>query len=142
MALDGPDGVSSQILELFTSLGFRPPQNQYTILASFILSSRDHVYKVISLATGSKCLPTTRLSEQGDALHDSHAEILARRAAIRWILEEIIRLTTHGESRWIQRQSDRKFCLREDVQIHMYISTLPCTSISFYRSRYFCSNTL
>lgn len=119
------DGVVYRILELYSSLTFRPPPGQFTILASFILSSGNSL-KIISLATGSKCLPAARLPQQGDALHDSHAEILARRAATRWFLEEVTRSVTQGGSQWIEKGDDRRYALKNNVHMHMYVSTPPC----------------
>lgn len=129
-AMNGFDGVSSRILELYSTLRFKPPPGQFTILASFVLFNGDNA-KIISLATGSKCLPTVRLSEEGDAVHDSHAEILARRAAVRWFLEEVSRsqLQSSG-SNWIIRQSDGRYGLQDAVQVSMYISTPPCAAES------------
>lgn len=138
--MDGFDGICSHILELYSTLHFKPPPGQFTILASFVLSNKDNI-KVISLATGSKCLPTVRLSERGDAVHDSHAEILARRAAIRWFLEEASRSQSHSRgSNWIIRQSDGRYGLQDTVQLSMYISTPPCAAISLYNHYNICSN--
>ena len=122
------------ILQLYSSLKFTPPPRQYTVAASFFLTSASapSTTKIISLATGTKCLPTARYPLQGEALHDSHAEILARRGAIYWFLTEIRRcqssLAGSGpyESPWIYRLSDGKYDLREDVQVNLYISTPPC----------------
>ena len=127
------------IHQVYSSTSFNPPAFQYTITASFFLthpSSPD--CKVISVATGTKCLPTTRLPSRGEAVHDSHAEILARRGAIRWFLEEIGRChhdtkdaSSHMyQSDWIcQSSQDGRYELRADVQIHLYVSTVPCTII-------------
>ena len=136
--MDGFDGISLRILELYSNLHFKPPPGQFTVLASFVLSNKDNI-KIISLATGSKCLPTVRLSELGDAVHDSHAEILARRAAIRWFLEEVSRSRSSG-SNWIIRQSDGRYGLQDTVQLSMYISTPPCTAKSLQNHYNICSN--
>jgi tRNA-specific adenosine deaminase 1 len=121
----GPDEISSHALELYSSLAFSPPPGQFTVVASLVLAS-SLALKSISLATGSKCLPAMRLPNQGDALHDSHAEILARRAAIRWLLEEITRSVAGSSSQWIERQHDGRYALQNGVHMHMYISTPPC----------------
>ncbi|KAI9001302.1 hypothetical protein BD414DRAFT_404170 [Trametes punicea] len=132
------DSVAVLVLATYSRLKFRPPDGQFTILAAFVLRSAEQL-KVISLGTGSKCLPEERLPKRGDALHDSHAEVLARRGAIRWFLEEIGRLSSdcaHYASRWIYRQPDGIFALCEDVKIDMYISTVPCGDAS---TRYLAS---
>lgn len=127
------DGVVRQVLELYSSLTFRPPPEQFTILAAFVLSTGNSV-KIISLATGSKCLPATRLPQQGDALHDSHAEILARRAATRWFLEEITRCVAQGGSQWIEKGNGGLYALKGDVHMHMYVSTPPCAWMMHFSS--------
>ncbi len=126
MVYRSADDVASLVLSTYAGLKFKPPDGQFTILAGFVLSDGETA-KVISLGTGSKCLPATRLSRNGDALHDSHAEVLARRGAVRWFLEEISRScdATSG-SRWISRGSDAKYELKVDVRLDMYISTVPC----------------
>ena len=137
------DRVVAAVHQQFKALEVIPAVHQYTVLASFVLWNHlTDVLKVISLATGLKCLPTARMPLAGDALHDSHAEILARRGAIRWLLEEIGRCCVGRGSDWIRdhdqwsESSDSesplttppiaKFALGDGVRIVMYISTVPC----------------
>ncbi|KAI9066359.1 adenosine deaminase/editase [Trametes sanguinea] len=133
-----PDSVASQVQTIYSRLKFRPPDGQFTILAGFVLRTSEEL-RVISLGTGSKCLPAERLPPHGDALHDSHAEVLARRGFIRWILEEIGRLCSSEvpySSPWICPQEDGTYRLRETVAVDMYISTVPCGDAS---TRYLAS---
>ncbi|KAF8450872.1 adenosine deaminase/editase [Boletus edulis BED1] len=122
-----------KILSKFHSLNHTPSNGTYTILAAFVLSCSDPDLRtqIIALATGCKCLPKDRLPEQGDALHDSHAEVLARRSALRWFLEEIGRYVVRGcHSPWLTRDSDGMFRLKHGVGVTMYISTPPCGDAS------------
>ncbi|KAG9317158.1 hypothetical protein JVU11DRAFT_1350 [Chiua virens] len=125
-----------QILEKYHSLNHKPNDGAYTILAALALSSADPHSdlspQIIALAAGCKCLPRDRLPEQGDALHDSHAEVLARRSARRWLLEEIQRYVERGRSRWLTRDTDSggMFRLKDGVGLTMYISTPPCKMAS------------
>ena len=126
-----PDYLATTVNAVYSSMGFKPPTGQYTILAGFVLVSPDR-HQVISLATGSKCLPANRLSGRGESVNDSHAEVLARRGALLWLFDEVgrIRDGSAGEtSPWIERHPPGKYRLRDTVRIHMYISTVPCTSI-------------
>lgn len=126
------------ILGKYHSLNHRPNDGAYTILAALALSSPDSDLptQIIALATGCKCLPRDRLPEQGDALHDSHAEVLARRSALRWFLEEIRRYVVRGgQSQWLVRDHDGMFRLKHGVRMTMYISTPPCKRPLFAFSR-------
>lgn len=127
-----PDEIARAAHAQYARLNFKPPPQQFTVLAAFVLQdpANADALKVVSLGTGSKCLPGARLQHGGDALHDSHAEVLARRGAVRWLLEEVERTCTGvEESRWIEEivHESRKFRLRPTVRVWLYVSTLPCT---------------
>lgn len=118
-----------KILDLYSSFGFTPQHSQYTVLAAFFLiCSGTTDIKVISLGTGTKCLPANRLSSKGEIVNDSHAEVLARRSAVLWFLEEIQRICSVDAYRspWLDVCSDARYALREGVKLNLYISTIPC----------------
>ncbi|KAF8165121.1 adenosine deaminase/editase [Crassisporium funariophilum] len=126
------DAAIRQVLTSATS-PFTPQHSQYTVLAAFFLTSPDTGdTKVISIATGTKCLPAARLSPRGEAVHDSHAEVLARRGALRWMLEEIRRVHSDVtfQSVWIVKHANGKYRLRDGANLHLYISTVPCGDAS------------
>ena len=118
-----------KLLHLYSSFGFTPQHSQYTVLASFFLiCSKTTDIKVISLGTGTKCLPANRLSPKGEIVNDSHAEVLARRSAVLWFLEEIQRICSVDAYRspWLDVCPDARYALREGVKLNLYISTVPC----------------
>lgn len=126
-----PDEIAKAAHAQYARLNFKPPPQQFTVLAAFVLQDTVNAdaLKVVSLGTGSKCLPSARLQHGGDALHDSHAEVLARRGAVRWLLEEVERTCTGAEeSSWIERCAPERFRLKPSVRVWLYVSTLPCTS--------------
>ncbi|KAJ3498014.1 hypothetical protein NLG97_g1454 [Lecanicillium saksenae] len=102
---------------------------------SGIVAEQDGNFTCISLATGMKCLPASKISESnGVGLHDWHAEILAIRAFNRYILDECIRLVEEGTSDLVEHANSpadaRPFRLRRNVKLHMYASEAPCGDAS------------
>ena len=67
----------------------RVQSSEYTVLAAIVLSCPSRHPVLVSLATGTKSLPGHLRDEHGSVLHDSHAEVLARRCALRWLCEEL-----------------------------------------------------
>ena len=138
------DTIVSATLTQYSSLPFAQQPGKHTVLASFALhDTRSGRIQLLSLGTGVKCLPASRLPIRGDALHDSHAEVIARRGAIRWFLEEVQRdaqsqcqnlneRPTHvsvsaSKSAWVCARDDGLYVLRDNVHLWMYASTVPCT---------------
>lgn len=134
------DAIVSATLFQYSSLPFAPQPGKHTVLASFALhDTHSGRVKLLSLGAGVKCLPASRLPVRGDALHDSHAEVIARRGAIRWFLEEVQRdaqaqgqksghstSVSVSESAWICARDDGLYVLRDNVHLWMYASTVPC----------------
>ncbi|KAF9466422.1 adenosine deaminase/editase [Collybia nuda] len=128
--LTSVDTEIAAILDSYSATSFTPPASQYTVAAAFFLTQP---FKLISIATGTKCLPTIRLPSTGEALHDSHAEVLARRGAVRWFLDEVTRCSSTDQpysSPWIYASQNKRYSLHEGVQLHLYISTVPCGDAS------------
>ncbi|KAF8679620.1 Adenosine-deaminase (editase) domain [Rhizoctonia solani] len=128
MTSPDPDEIARACIDKYTShREFWPDVRsngvpQFTVLAGIVLHDSDSGQtECISLGTGAKCLPFNKLPKSGEALHDSHAEVLARRGAIRWLYSHLL----SGESEWV---CDRR--LRRATQVWMYISTLPCGDAS------------
>ncbi|KAL5132890.1 tRNA-specific adenosine deaminase TAD1 [Glycine soja] len=103
---------------------------------------------VVAMGTGTKCLGRSLLRTCGDVVHDSHAEVIARRALIRFFYTQIQHLTgsKHAPSNGGKRfklddgnspfeldpgcLNKGKYSLKKDWKLHMYISQLPCGDAS------------
>lgn len=106
---------------------------EWTILASISLVRNGQITP-ISLGAGVKVLPANRLPPRGDTVHDCHAEILARRGFVRWIIEESRRVRSRSQPYLvpspIERTDEGKLRWKKDVGIWLYVSALPVSASS------------
>jgi len=103
---------------------------------------------VVSCATGTKC---TAQRHNEYILHDSHAEVLARRGLIRVILSEItakmngdiiekdvMKKTANSQALLVESKDckdeakERHYQVDPNVEFHFYISDSPCGDASIY----------
>ncbi|KAK3674754.1 hypothetical protein LTR78_005476 [Recurvomyces mirabilis] len=114
------DAIADCVLTAFQALPakYKPRslpdgRKEWTILAGIVLSREKPTpaLKCISLATGMKCLPRSKLAEaKGNVLHDWHAEILALRGFNRWLVDEcaeMARLGRKGRHEWLRWRHTR-----------------------------------
>ncbi|KAJ3584070.1 hypothetical protein NHX12_014566 [Muraenolepis orangiensis] len=105
------DAVSRLVVDKFSELtdNFTSPHARRKVLAGIVMTTGTDVKEaqVICVSTGTKCINGEYMSDRGLALNDCHAEIVARRSLVRY-------LVTLG------------FRLKENIHFHLYISTSPC----------------
>ncbi|KAH6648725.1 adenosine deaminase/editase [Truncatella angustata] len=159
-----PDIIASLVLHQFDQLPTkRKPLvrdngvHEWVPLSGIVAQDKDNKLTCLSLATGMKCLPRSKLPKaQGNVLHDWHAEVLAIRAFNRFVLDEVESLSkgTATSSPYLRRRDEAEvllpaggdggssrqqqpptwhaqpFAWREDVRLHMYCSEAPCGDAS------------
>ncbi|KAJ3693013.1 hypothetical protein LUZ60_012108 [Juncus effusus] len=131
--------ISQSVLSLYKSLPKKgkPQGGETTVLAAFVSSSPSLDFEVVALGTGTKCLGGSMLSGRGDVVNDSHAEIIARRALIRYFYSEIKRLNSAGSDSDLNSTNSMlcldktekckmKYKIKEGWNLHLYITQLPC----------------
>jgi len=84
--------------------------------------------EVVALGTGSKCMTGENISGNGLTIHDSHAEVIARRAFCRFLYSQLELCSQSCEDASILQRAEcsGKYTVRPGVTFHMYISTAPC----------------
>ncbi|KAI1212537.1 adenosine deaminase/editase [Annulohypoxylon truncatum] len=152
-----PDDVAALVLKHYDALpAKRKPKvrgnglREWVPLAGIVAQGKDDELWCISIATGMKCLPSSKVAQaQGNLLHDWHAEVLAIRAFNRFVLEECKSLAQGDSSKFLRRRTSdeisdsqkgelgedklwpgQPFTWREDVLLHMYCSEAPCGDAS------------
>ncbi|XP_052818901.1 tRNA-specific adenosine deaminase 1-like isoform X2 [Mya arenaria] len=71
-------------------------------------------------------------TENGDIINDSHAEVLARRAFLRYLYVELGRLYRTGASEVLEMADHNRCGLKQGVTFHMYTSLTPCGDASIF----------
>ena len=90
-------------------------------------------YEVIAIGTGSKCLGENSLSLDGSLVHDSHAEIISKRALMIYLLhqlenayETVSNNTSNIDLKFRYCDENKCFSVKEHVKFHFYSSHPPC----------------
>ncbi|CDH52102.1 adenosine deaminase editase [Lichtheimia corymbifera JMRC:FSU:9682] len=97
------------------------------ILAVYAESKDNYDVRVVSLGTGLKCLPYSKLCNKGELVHDSHAEVIARRGFMRYMLEQY-ETQCPGNSPF--KMVNGQLMIKDGYSFHMYISQSPCGDAS------------
>ncbi|XP_012437674.1 tRNA-specific adenosine deaminase TAD1 isoform X1 [Gossypium raimondii] len=130
--------VADKVFSLYKSLPKKgkPQGREVTVLAAFLLSSPSQDTEVIALGTGTKCIGRSKLTHSGNIVNDSHAEIIARRALLRFFYAEIQCLNDNNgfQNSIFESELDGsggiKYKIRAAWKLHLYISQLPCGDAS------------
>ncbi|RNA08298.1 tRNA-specific adenosine deaminase 1 [Brachionus plicatilis] len=106
----------------------KPTNSEWTNLAAILATLDSKNFRVLSIATGSKCLSEKQLPLDGSFVHDSHAEILARRCFLRYVYNEMHQVTKSenyqsGDASIIPKSSGEKRRLKEDTNSVKRIKT-------------------
>ena len=105
----------------------KPQLDKEWTVISAIVQEDTSVFQVVALGTGTKCLGDIETSADGDLLHDSHAEVVARRAFVLYLVEQCkFALKSDEKSIFESKSKTEKFQLKENVKFHFYTSHPPC----------------
>lgn len=133
------DNVARLCMEKYNCLKKtgKPNAHEWTVLSGIILRNADGSLSLVALATGTKCLGDSELTkstreERGSRLSDSHAEVLARRAFIRYLYDQIDLTLSGSESAIFSWNDENKIELNSNVSFHFFSSQTPCGDCSIF----------
>ena len=112
----------------------KPTDSQWTVLSGFLLTGPAGQVELVSLATGTKCQDgATRraCTLPGSLLHDSHAEVLARRGLQLWLLHQAGQARL-GQSDYLQSDEEGQCQLKSDWRVTMLSTCLPCGDATIF----------
>ncbi|KAH8393115.1 hypothetical protein KR215_010722 [Drosophila sulfurigaster] len=113
----------------------KPTNGQWTVLSGVVqYNRRTQTSKVVALATGTKCIGRTKLCASGFILNDSHAEVLARRAFLRYLYYELLKAAKQqrqpqdkvGETIFSWKSDSVYFMLDKELEFHFLSTQTPC----------------
>ena len=87
------------------------PNLEWTTFSAIVQENLDSNLEVVAAGTGTKCLGESKKSLRGDLVHDSHAEVVTKRAFCRYLLDSIER----QESFLVYNQNSKLFDIREGI---------------------------
>ena len=106
------------------------------VVACIIMKTdADDSGRVVAVGTGNRCVTGQRLSMEGKAVNDSHAEIVARRSLLRFFYAQLSSYYDGNESIFAPTKGSGRFVVREGVSFHLYISTAPCGDGALFTPR-------
>lgn len=113
---------------------------EWTLLACIVEATAGSIndnsnqkLKVVALGTGTKCIGQGKMSKEGDIVNDSHAEVIARRAFLRYLYHNIDLAQKEDESSiFIFLPVCGHFRLKPKVSFHFYTSHTPCGDASIF----------
>lgn len=120
--------IAQCVIESYNSLPRKgkPADSEWTVLAGIVMRRQGRL-ETVALGTGTKCISSELMSFKGEALNDSHAEVLARRGLMRYIMMELQQASKGEQSIYSLPDSGSGLAILDsEVTFHMYISEIPC----------------
>ena len=127
--------VFERYQEIRTSLDAKTAK--YSVLAGVVMTTgteSDRTHQVVALGSGTKCISGKNIdiSSKGNVLHDSHAEILARRGLVSFLYSQLeMHLSDPVASIFEDDQTDGdqpypRLRIKREVEFHLFIQSAPC----------------
>lgn len=110
------------------------PGKEWTVLAAIVLrieANKSCDLQVVAMGTGSKCVGQSQLSPSGDLINDSHAEVIARRAFLRYLYQQLeLCYSGHSSALFTLDPSTKQCNLIKGASFVFFASHTPCGDAS------------
>ena len=125
------DSLAAQVQQTYSQLAKNlvVAQPGRKVVAGFVMTTpTGNTPTVVSIGTGTRCIEGDKLSLEGVVVHDSHAEVVARRSLLRFFYRQLhLYFSGNEDTIFVPSSSEEnKLVMREGVEFHLYISTAPC----------------
>jgi tRNA-specific adenosine deaminase 1 len=101
---------------------------EWTVLSAIVeLNGKSNNLKVVTMGSGTKCLNSLQLSSKGDVINDSHAEVMARRGFLRYLLDDMVM-----QQSFKFNATTNYFDLDENLSFHFFTTHAPCGDASIF----------
>ncbi|XP_063802021.1 tRNA-specific adenosine deaminase 1 [Pseudophryne corroboree] len=115
--------------------GLPDPSREWTLMAAVIqveaAQGKEDARKVVAMGTGTKCIGQSKFRKTGDILHDSHAEIIAKRSFQRYLLHQLsLALSGSRDSVFVPAGDSATWMLKSEVSFIFFTSHTPCGDAS------------
>uniref|UniRef100_UPI00398F0F77 tRNA-specific adenosine deaminase 1 isoform X2 n=1 Tax=Pristiophorus japonicus TaxID=55135 RepID=UPI00398F0F77 len=123
--------------------GLPDPKREWTLLAAVVkvlgklstepccsIQSNDVPLEVVAMGTGSKCIGQIKMSNNGDIVNDSHAEVTARRGFLRYLYYQLKQALKNKNSIFIAVKQKAKWRLKPGISFVLFMSHTPCGDAS------------
>lgn len=133
MVVPSAENLASLVFQEFQQLPKtgKPTTNEWTILSAILMHNNEkESTEVVAIGCGTKCVGQSKLCSRGLILNDSHAEVLARRALLRYIyhnLKQEIEVNVLSDECIFRLDSENAcFRMRADLSFHFVSTQTPC----------------
>lgn len=127
--------ICYQTFESISKTGKPIVDKEWTVLSCIV--KYEHATKdlnVVSLGTGTRCIGRSLMSNLGDKLNDSHAEVMCRRGFLLYLYNEIIKCIESSDDTSIFSFNNvkKKFEISTNISFHFVTTFAPCGDASIF----------
>lgn len=124
------DEIVQLVLDLYEKLPRKgkptKDKKEWTVLSAFV-QIQGCKKQVVALGTGTKCLGQGEVSFKGDLVHDSHAEVIAKRSFVSYLMDQLLKCQNKQEDDGIfEPLKNGTFRLKDNIHFYFYTSFPPC----------------